>query len=470
MGRDGARAPACVVLEGSLKNRRTNFARVAATAALVAVVLVVALLMFTGGPGYTVSATFENAGQLVRGNYVEVAGHPVGTVESVKLDDHGQARIEMSVGSGFDPLHEGTTAVIRATSLSGIANRYVELNPGPNSAPKIASGGRISADRTTAPVDLDQVFDTLDPKTRAGLQQIIQGSATQYGGRVAQARATLRYLNPALSTSSRVATELVRDRAAFNRFVTQTAEVVSAVDERRNDLAALVGNANSTARAIGSENVALSRALALLPNTLRRANTTFVNLRITLDDLDVLVNASKPATKRLAPLFARLRPLVADARPTIRDLRLLIRRRGANNDLIELVGKMPRLDAVAKQTFPHDIAALEKSLPVISYIRPYAPDLTGWIEKFGHGAANYDANGHFARIQPIFNSFNFDDSPAGAILTPLPRDVSGRSGLVPRNSARCPGAAVQPAPDGSNPWRDTSGTLDCDPKAVLPGP
>jgi phospholipid/cholesterol/gamma-HCH transport system substrate-binding protein len=431
---------------------------------------VVAFLMFGGGSGYTVTATFPNAGQLVKGNFVEVAGRPVGKVKSITLDDHAQARVKMSVGSGFDPLHQGTTAVIRASSLSGIANRYVELQPGPNSAPKIDSGGEIGADKTQAPVDLDQLFNTLDPKTRKGLQNIVQGGATQYHGKADKANAALKYFNPAISTSARVARELVLDRASFQRFVSQTSGTVTALAERHDDLAALVGNANTTARAVAEENVALGRALGLLPDTLRRANTTFVNLRATLNDLDTLVNASKPATKRLAPLFAQLRPLVTDARPTIRDLRLLIRRAGPNNDLIELTGKMPTLDRIAKQTFPHDIAALQKALPVISYIRPYTPDLTGWIEKFGHGAANYDANGHFARVQPIFNNFNYDDNPTGPVLTALPANLSGRNGLVPRNSARCPGAAVQPAPDGSNPWRDTSGTLDCDPTDVLPGP
>jgi phospholipid/cholesterol/gamma-HCH transport system substrate-binding protein len=35
---------------------------------------------------------------------------------------------------------------------------------------------------------------------------------------------------------------------------------------------------------------------------------------------------------------------------------------------------------------------------------------------------------------------------------------------------RCPGAASQPNQDGSAPFRDASGTLDCDPSQVPPGP
>jgi len=431
-------------------------------------VIIVAFLMFGGSSGYTVTATFENAGQLVKGNYVEVAGRPIGKVTSVELDDNAQAQVKLSVGSGFDPLHEGTTAVIRASSLSGIANRYIELHPGANSRPKIDDGGHIGADRTQAPVDLDQLFNTLDPKTRKGLQNIVQGGAAQYRGKSDEAAEALRYFSPALSTSARVSRELVVDRLAFRRFVRQTAETVSALDARHDDLAALVGNANTTAKAIGDENVALGRALGLLPGTLRRANTTFVNLRATLDDLDVLVNASKPATKDLAPLFRDLRGLVNESIPTIHDLRLLIRKAGPNNDLIELTAKMPKLARIAKNTFPHDIAALTKSLPVISYIRPYAPDLTGWITKFGQSANPYDANGHYARIQPIFNQFQYVDTPAGPELLPLPDAIAGRNGLNARNSPRCPGAAMQPPPDGSAPWPDDA--PGCDPTNTPPGP
>jgi phospholipid/cholesterol/gamma-HCH transport system substrate-binding protein len=436
----------------------------------VAVVVVVALLMFGRGGGYDVAATFENAGQLVKGNYVEVGGRPIGKIKSIALDEDGSARLKMTVGQGFDPLHEGTTARIRATSLSGIANRYVELHPGPNDAKKIPDGGLIGADRTQAPVELDQLFNTLDPKTRKGLQDIIQGSATQYDGRAREAAESFRYLNPALSSSSRLTNELIRDRVTFKRFVKDTAQTVSAIAERKGELGQAVRNSAATARAIGDENVALARALGLLPGTLRRANTTFVNLRATLDDLDTLVDESKPATKDLAKLFRRLRPLVADARPTIRDLRLLIRRQGPNNDLIELTGKMPRLARIAKNTFPHNIEALQKAQPVIEYIRPYSPDLTGWITKFGQAASSYDANGHYARIQPIFNQFQYTETPLGPVLDAAPLETRGREGLQYVKPLRCPGGATQPPPDGSAPWRDSDGDLQCDPTAVPPGP
>jgi phospholipid/cholesterol/gamma-HCH transport system substrate-binding protein len=437
--------------------------------AIAGAIVLVALLMFGGSDRYTVTATFENAGQLVKGNQVQVGGNAVGSISDIALGDNGQAEIELQVDGGLAPLHEGTTATIRATSLSGVANRYVSLKPGPDNAAEIRDGGRIASDETTAPVDLDQLFNTLDEKTRKALQQVVQGSARQLQGKGREANESLEYLSPALSTSSQVTRELMTDEAVFERFLVDTSKLVTAVAERRDDLAGLVGNANATTRAIADENVALGRALGLLPGTLRRANTTFVNLRATLGDLDRLVAESKPATKELAPFLRRLRPLVEDARPTIRDLRLLIRRSGRNNDLIELTAKTPKLQSLASSTFPRSIRALQKTQPVVEYIRPYTPDLAGWFTKFGQAAANYDANGHFARIQPLFNAFNLTSTPGGDVLTAAPPSQR-LGGYELRQTKRCPGGAVQRPPDGSSPFLDPDGNVDCDPETDPPGP
>jgi phospholipid/cholesterol/gamma-HCH transport system substrate-binding protein len=434
----------------------------------VAAIAVVAVLLFTGGSStYTVYATFENAGQLVRGNQVQVGGRPIGTISDIELTEDGRARVTMQLND-YAPLHRGTRATIRASSLSGIAGRYIALDLGPNSEDEIEEGGEIAAEDSTAPVDLDQLFNTLDDDTRAGLQKFVKGSATQIDGKVPEAHKTLEYLNPALSTTAALTREIVSDKATFERFLTDASGTVAAIAERRDDLSDLVGNANATAAAIGDEREALARTLDLLPPTLRNANTTFVNLRATLDDLDVLVAESKPATKDLAPFLRELRPLVTDARPTIKDLRELIRSPGEGNDLIELNQKAPKLADLASSVFPRSIKALQESEPVIRYIRPYGPDLIGWITKFGQAAANYDANGHYARISPLFNAFQFSSTPTGDVL--VPSQAGQRlDGLEFGKGDRCPGAAIQRAPDGSNPWRDSDGQLDCNPDIVPPG-
>jgi phospholipid/cholesterol/gamma-HCH transport system substrate-binding protein len=448
-----------------------TIARGVALAALALAIVLVALLLLRGGNTHQYDLLFQNAGQLVKGDDVQVGGRRVGSITVITLTDDNRARVRVEVEEPYAPLREGTQAIIRLTSLSGIANRYIALTPAPNSAKALDDSSTLAVGSTTDVVDLDQVFNTLDPDARKDLQAVIRGFATQYEGKGKQAGQSAEYFNPFLSTSRRLVNQLTQDETVLTDFIVNSSRAVTAIAERRDDLAGLVGNTDATAAAIAQENVAFSRALGLLPTTLRRANTTFVNLRATLDDLDVLVAESKPATKRLAPFLRQLRPLVADAKPTIADLRELVTRPGTNNDLLDATRKMPGLQRVASPTFKHSEQALRKSQPVLEFIRPYVPELTGWFHDFGQATSNYDANGHFARIQPIFNAFTFTDNPAGGVLTPHGLNQKF-DGLQTNIAKRCPGAASQPAEDGSAPYTDNGnlGADDCDPSLVPPGP
>ena len=443
-----------------------TLARGLAAGALV-VAVVVAIVLLTGGSKHEYTLVFQNAGQLVKDNDVQVGGRRIGRVADIRLGDNNLAVVKIQVEEPYAPLHQGTTATIRSGSLSGVANRFIALAPGPNSAAKLDDGSTLGLDSTTTSVDLDQLFNALDPKTRANLQKVIKGSAEQYAGKGAQANEALKHFNPTLSTTSRLVNELDRDQQSLQDFIIYTARATTALAERRDDVSSLVSNANTTSGAIASESESLNRALKALPTTLRQANTTFVDLRSTLDDLDQLVDASKPVAPKLAPFFRQLRPLVTDARPTIQDLSTLISRPGAGNDLTDLLRKQPRLTQVAKPAFKHTVEGLQRGTPVLQFIRPYAPDLIGWFRDFGQSTANYDANGHFARISPIVNAFQFTDNPAGGTLTalkPAERQVGLQSGKI----RRCPGASTQTAPDGSNPYAPEGS--DCDSSIVPPGP
>jgi phospholipid/cholesterol/gamma-HCH transport system substrate-binding protein len=446
-----------------------NATRGVALGALVVAIAVVAVILLRGDGGTTYKLRFQNAGQLVKDDDVQIGGRRIGSVRDIELTDDNEAQITIKVSDGYAPLHQGTTAIIRATSLSGIANRYVALTPGPNSNPKLPDGATLRADSTTSIVDLDQLFNTFDPKTRAALQRVIQGSATWYDNRGIQANAATKYFSPAISSTQRLVNELISNQQTLNAFLRNATRTVGAIAERRDDLSNLVSNANTTAAAIADENAAFDESLALLPDTLRKANTTFVNLRATLDDLDVLVAASKPATKDLARFLRELRPLLHDARPTIADLSTAVHRPGANNDLTDLLQQTPALERAAKPAFSHSIAALQQATPVLTFLRPYTPDFIGWLRDFGQGASNYDANGHFARIQPIFNAYSFTDNPAGGLLTPIPPSQR-LAGLQTGVIKRCPGSASQVPLDNSAPFRDSNDTLDCDPGLVPPGP
>src|SRR3989442_3759955 len=145
-------------------------------------IALVGLLLFTGGGGYTVTAKFLNAGQLVKGNDVQVSGIPIGHVTDIRISADGQALVDLKITDGkFKPLRTGTRAVIRQFSQSGIANRFVDLEMPPGSGgSKIADGGRIGVDETRTAVDLDELFNTIDSRTRKGLSGTIRGFARQF--------------------------------------------------------------------------------------------------------------------------------------------------------------------------------------------------------------------------------------------------------------------------------------------------
>jgi len=215
---------------------------------------------------------------------------------------------------------------------------------------------------------------------------------------------------------------------------------------------------------------ALADAVGQLPDFMRRANTTFVNLRSTLDQVDPLVNASKPVAIKLRPLLANLRPLARDAKPTVRDLSNIVRKPGADNDLTELTETFPPLASSALDTkdrkvdegggpvdvgnvrgsFPETTQALTDAAPIIAQGRPYTPDLFGWFDDFST-TGPYDALGGFSRAVTVFNASNLSNTVPN--LLPLDQRALNSSNSVRINQyRRCPGASEEAAADGSNVW------------------
>ena len=102
-----------------------------AIAALVAAVALLALAMFGGADGYRVNGGLRER-RPARQRQPGARGRRGRRHDpDIELNDAAQAVVTMEIDDEFAPLHEGTQATIRATSLSGIANRYVSLQPGP---------------------------------------------------------------------------------------------------------------------------------------------------------------------------------------------------------------------------------------------------------------------------------------------------------------------------------------------------
>jgi len=427
-------------------------------------VLIAVLVALSGAGSYTVHARFVSASQLVKGNEVKVAGETVGSVDDVALSDDGMADVTLSISEdGYHPLRRGTRAIIRQASLSGVANRYVDLQLGGADQPDIGDGETLDTDATQAAVDLDEIFNTFDPKTRAGVKDSVGFLRDFQAGSEDEANAALRYLNPALSSSSRLLAEVNRDTPDLQRFVDETAKLVTDVSARDDALAGLVRNLATTAEALTSNGEALGESVGLLPDVLRKADSTFVDLRGSLDDLTPLVDDAKPIVKdKLIPLLDELRPAARDAEPAIKDLSAVVRKKGADNDLVELLRRQPAIDAIANKTasrngkerpgaLPATTKALTDSAPQLGYLRPYAPELVGWFDDFSTTGA-YDALGNFSRAGLALNGFTFGEL---GNLVPVPEELRSAllaAGTKTHRNNRCPGSLERTAPDGSNPY------------------
>ncbi len=436
-------------------------ARIAAVASLATAIVVVGLVLLGSGSSYTLHADFQDAGGLVTGNQVLIGPATVGSVQSISLTANGQAQVTMSIDSGAAPLHEGTVARIYENSLSGIANKYVVLEPGATEAPAIGDGGTISEDHTYSFVSLDQVFDAIDPLTRAGLQGVIRGEAASIQGKAAQGNRTLKYLAPGLASTSNLTAELDRNEPAFDGLLVQGAQAMQALASRSQQLSDLIGQTATTTGAIARQSQALEHALQLLPGTLTRATGTFAGLRTTLDALDPLVARSKTAVRRLTPFVTSLKTFTQAAIPTVTALSALIHNPAGTGDLTTLLRETPKLARVAATAFPDLIQSMNASQNQLDNLREYTPDVIAALTDVGQASAYYDANGHYIRVQPTFFAFGLDSQ--GQLTA---RPPSQRYQGLQAVSARCPGAAVQPAPDGSAPHA----VPGCQPGSTPPGP
>jgi phospholipid/cholesterol/gamma-HCH transport system substrate-binding protein len=488
-------------------NRRTvgasrAAARLLGLGAIVLVAIALAVVIFGGEEDpYEVTGEFRSASQLIGGEMVVVGGVQAGSVEKIELSDDNTALITFSVDDRFAPLQRGTVATVRSTSLAGIANRRVELTlPAAGSGgEEIEDGARLDESETVSEVDLDEVFNTLDQPTVADLKRVLKGFEHGGAGLERQANRGLHYFNPLLSTSRQVLAQLNSDRESVRRLLVDSSELSGTLAARSPEISELVANLNTATGAIGRQRAALTSAIGKLPDFMREANTTFVNLRAAADDLEPLIVATDPVAERLGPFFTEFRAASRGAVPTIRDLDRIVRRGGTDNDLVELTrlaeplaktalgsgrpdcGESPSTDYGAaadddytQGAFGEATCAVRNSMPVLGHFRAYTPELVGWFDDFST-SGTLDASGGIGRIAGTFNNFTLSPSNGlPELLSPVdPAELFGANGSGPLldvgNTQRCPGALERDNGDGSTPFTD-GGELDCDPSQIPVGP
>jgi len=102
----------------------------------------------------SVAAVFDSVAGLDNKSKVRVAGVPVGEVKDIELQKNGKAKVTMEIDTDVE-LHDGAYA--RVVNLGLLGEKYVEIVPGPPTAPR--AEGRVL--RGTQPASIDDVTNQI---------------------------------------------------------------------------------------------------------------------------------------------------------------------------------------------------------------------------------------------------------------------------------------------------------------------
>ncbi|MHA6793047.1 MlaD family protein [Pseudonocardia bannensis] len=393
----------------------------AATAVLLVLATSAAGLMTFSGP-YRVSVVLDNATNVIIGSMVKVNGFDAGEVESIAVRD-GRAELVLRLDSDFAPLHDGATTKIIWKALLG--ERLVELTDGPVTNAEIPDGGMLRAEQPS-PVELDTVLAALDQPTRDQVNSLIRNLESTLSGSEAGLNATLKTAGPALAATGDVLRGIGTDGEAIRQLVTQLNATMGILARRDGDVERIVRQLGGAVGQAVAQREALGQVVQELPGTLRQARTTLGNVPDSVDAALPLLDALAPATGRLPSVAQNLQPLLADLRPAMADLRPTL------GSAAELLQYTPGLLDSGAATLPAIDETLVGLTPALDYLRPYSPELAGFLTNWGSAVANYDANGHYARIYITGGLENGNINPGvlppgtSKNLTPLPGELVGQ--------------------------------------------
>lgn len=269
-------------------NVSAALARRLATSVLVAGLLAAWL----GQPGpdrKEILVEFARAGLNVRpGDEVRVRGVPVGTISSIDIDrDAYTARYRLSVDPDA-PIAADTTASLVPKTLFG--DKYVELQATPSAGDRIEDGALIPLDRTSAPSEVQEVLDRLEPVLAevdpVTFANVIASTAEGLDGAGADIARLVDSLPDALST-------ITANEADLGRIFRAVPGVAGTLEDRADQLVQVAESFGTLATTIDENEAELSRFVTDTAELSTRAaellDTEGVRLdRILSDSLSVL--------------------------------------------------------------------------------------------------------------------------------------------------------------------------------------
>jgi phospholipid/cholesterol/gamma-HCH transport system substrate-binding protein len=271
---------------------------------------------------FTIYADFSDAKAVApgQGQAVRISGVQVGQISGVQQRD-GYARVAMAIDPRYRRvIHTNWTALLRPRTP--LDDMFIELSPPIDGgrAPLVRPGFTFPLASTLPFVDLDLIERQLDGDTRNYLDLLINGAgpglADRGGSELAQ---ILERFKPTHQDLARVSSALAHRSEDLRQLVNSLARLDTALAAKQAQLVSLVQASNRVFGAFASQAADVSRAIALLPGTLRQTTRTLDDVRSFSAQLGPASIELLPAARALPSADAALTRLSVPSAPIVRD-------------------------------------------------------------------------------------------------------------------------------------------------------
>jgi phospholipid/cholesterol/gamma-HCH transport system substrate-binding protein len=346
--------------------------------------------------GYRVDVEFDQAVQLGTQADVEIAGVTVGKVVSVGLDHRtGLTRAVLQIDPKYAPRPVNTRATLREKTLLG--ETYVELSFGNSSGPMLHDGAALPQAQVAPTVQLDQILDTFDPKTRMAFQTWMRDDGIAFTNRGQAFNDALAELYPFAGNVSSVLAVLRRDSSATSTLLSDGGQVLSAISRNPTQLQGLIRNANTVFSTTAQRNAELASTIKAFPGFLQSTRATIGSLDSFSAQAKPLVDKLKPAAVQLSPALVSLGRLAPNLQTVMTALGPLTSAAKTGIPALEsfLAVSSDAGPGAAKTLFTSLTPFLGQLVPVIDYVGAYRRELAAF---FANSAASSEGQA------PSFNS------------------------------------------------------------------
>ena len=252
--------------------RISPLTRVLSVVAALAVLVALVLVLVPGQRKMYLTASFSRTVSLYEGSDVRILGVPVGKVESVT-----PSGTEVLVRMWYDAKYRvpaDAQAVIISPAIVG--DRFVQLTPVYTAGPVLADRATLTQQSTSTPLELDQMYQSIDDLTVAlgpqgankegALTRLLDSTARNYAGQGDRVNQTIENLGKLTGTLDDNKDELFGTAREIERFVSALARNDTTVRRFNDSLA-------SAADLLSDERADLAAALRNLGTAMREVST-----------------------------------------------------------------------------------------------------------------------------------------------------------------------------------------------------